>query len=220
MAQGILVDFPKIAFDRMEKEVRTFLRGDALSVVGVEAMRFIQMNFDKQGFMTSRGLDKWQKRKRPASMYYKRGRRVGQLTSAGRAYMKKKNRPLFSSSSGGLMRNSFDYSRRNYSVKIYSHLPYAFFHNYGTERLPRRMFIGPSDYLHGRISSKINREVHQQFGSAYKNFKTTDFPLRRDIDEDDSLEATARLLSDFDWEVGARYATKDNARRLLTGFFI
>lgn len=213
---GIHIDYPEIAFDRLEKEVRKFLKGAALDVVGMEAMKFIRMNFDKQGFVGGRGLQKWAKRKKPASVYYKRGKRRGQLTKTGKAYMRKKSMPLFSSSGGGsLMRNSFDYTKSGYSVKIYSHLPYAFYHNYGTDKLPRRMFIGPSGYLNKRIAGKINKEVYKRFGYAYRDFKVSDIPPMHDVEGIEDVHIRGDIMSNFDLEVVARYATRDNLRRLI-----
>ena len=161
--QSIHVDFPGVAFGKLQKELDKFLRGDALNIVGMEALSFIRMNFNKQGFTGFGGFRAWKKRKKPANMYYMHGKRRGQLTKAGQRYLKKKGRPLFSSSSGRPMRDSFDYMRQGHSVKIYSHLSYAFYHNYGTDRLPKRMFIGPSGYLNSRIAAKINGEVLKRF---------------------------------------------------------
>lgn len=216
MEGGLLVDFPKIAFDKLEREVRRFLHSDALDIMGVEALRFIRMNFDRQGFMSTGGVHKWQKRKQPASMYYKRGKKAGQLTKTGKTYIKKQSKPIFSSSSGSLMRNSFDYSRERRSAKIYSHLSYAFYHNYGTDKLPRRMFIGPSDYLQARIAAKINKEVHMQFGTIHQKFKVSNLPPMREMGDIEDLNLREGIMSNFDWEMPARFATKENLRRVLT----
>lgn len=140
----------------------------AKDVIEVEGLNFIKKNFRDEGFNTGSGVQKWQKRKttdrhgRNITRYRtnRRGKK-GSLNKYGRSLQ---GRPILTGhkTGGDKLRNSFKAIQRNHSVVFYSYKLYAKRHNEGKKRMPKRQFIGKSDYLDNRIERKMQRELDKR----------------------------------------------------------
>lgn len=148
--------------DRAAKEIPD----KVLRIIGVEGKNFIQKNFRDQGF-TDTGTQKWEARKtvdrqgRDITRYRtsKRGK-AGNLNKYGSNI---KDRAILTgfATGGNKLRNSFKYrvSIGSSQVTFYTYKEYAERHNEGLEGMPKRQFMGKSNYLNGQISKKVNTEL-------------------------------------------------------------
>ena len=148
--------------DKAAKEIPA----KALRVIGVEGKNFIQKNFRDEGF-TDTGTEKWKARKtedrqgRDITRYRtsKRGK-AGNLNKYG---SKIKDRAILTgyASGGNKLRNSFKFrvSIGSSQVTFYTYKDYAERHNEGLGGMPKRQFMGKSNYLDSQISRKINTEL-------------------------------------------------------------
>jgi hypothetical protein len=142
----------------------------ALRVIGVEGKKFISKNFRDEGF-TDTSLQKWEKRKttdnrgRDITRYRTdlRGK-VGNLNQYGQ--QNKGRAVLVGFDTGGnKIKNSFNYriSLGSKQVSFYTAKAYAERHNEGKDRMPKRQFIGQSNYLNEQIAKKISTELDKIF---------------------------------------------------------
>lgn len=138
----------------------------AMSIVEVETLRFVEHNFQKEGFDTGHGTKKWPDRKKVDSRgrditRYRtnlRGKR-GTLTKYGRNIQ---GRALLvgHKSGGNKLKNSYRAIRLRNAVAFRTYKPYAQRHNEGKDEMPERRHIGPSRYLdkryHGQLTKQLN----------------------------------------------------------------
>jgi phage gpG-like protein len=148
--------------DRAAKEIPD----KVLRIIGVEGKNFIQKNFRDEGF-TDTGTEKWEERKtedrqgRDITRYRtsRRGK-AGNLNKYGSSI---KDRAILTgfATGGNKLRNSFRYrvSIGSSQVTFYTYKEYAERHNEGLNGMPKRQFMGKSNYLNTQISKKINKEL-------------------------------------------------------------
>lgn len=143
------------------------------TIIGVEGKNFIQKNFQDQGFNDG-SLQKWKERKTTDSkgldkMRYRTNRRgqKGELTKFGK---KEIGRAILTGheTGGDKLRNSLRYrtinsSNDNIAVRFFTYKGYAEYHNEGTDDMPARPFMKPSQYLNNKISEKIQKTLDKLF---------------------------------------------------------
>lgn len=148
--------------DRAAKEIPD----KVLRIIGVEGKNFIQKNFRDEGF-TDTGTEKWEERKTEDRQgrditRYRTSRRgeAGNLNKYGSSI---KGRAILTgfATGGNKLRNSFRYrvSIGSSQVTFYTYKEYAERHNEGLNGMPKRQFMGKSNYLNTQISKKINKEL-------------------------------------------------------------
>ncbi|MCJ1809896.1 phage morphogenesis protein [Flavobacterium covae] len=138
----------------------------ALRIIGVEGLNFIQKNFRDEGF-TDVGTDKWEERKtedrygRDITRY--RSNRRGKAGSLNRYGSKNKDRAILvgHATGGDKLKSSFRYrvSLGSKTVNFYTYKGYAQRHNEGLDGMPKRQFMGKSEYLNKQIAKKIQKEL-------------------------------------------------------------
>lgn len=152
--------------DRAAKEIPE----KALSIIEVEGLNFIKKNFKDKGY-NDNGLEQWKPRKttdrkgRDLTRYRtNRKGNIGELTKFGR---KNKSRAILTghNTGGDKLRNSWRARRQKLAVIFFTYKGYAQYHNEGTDKLPKRQFIGKSAYLEGKIQDKIRKTLDQIFKS-------------------------------------------------------
>jgi len=169
-----LKDLQKL-LDRAAKEMPE----KALRIIGVEGTNFIAKNFEDQGFNDT-GLEKWKERatedKRERDITrYKTNRVITTKSGKGKATAGELNKYgrqnqgraiLVGHDTGGnKLKNSFT-KRINVGAKTITWVnpkPYASRHNEGLKGMPKREFLGPSEYLNGKIGAKIQKELDKLF---------------------------------------------------------
>lgn len=109
------------------------------------ALKFFKHNFKQRQFWDLT-KEKWRKRKG-----------------------KPKHPPL--EDTGNMYRNIQGRIMGNKAVNIYNNVPYSGYHNYGTEKIPQRQFIGNSDELDTRIRKMTNKQVFNFFSKAAKQIE-------------------------------------------------
>jgi phage gpG-like protein len=130
---------------KMAVEVQKFTDNTAPTIVGKTAADFFTRNFDRQGFL-NKGLRSWQEVKRRT---HPRKTPKGQ-TAAGRRILFGETRNLS---------RSIDYEAQKGRVVVYSDVHYAPYHNEGTDKLPKRQFIGDSAELDQLVISELERKL-------------------------------------------------------------
>ena len=160
-----LNDLQKL-LDRAAKDIPD----KALRVIGVEGKKFIIKNFRDQGF-TDASTQKWAKRKtvdnrgRDVTRY--RTNRKGRAGSLNQYGQRNKGRATLVGfdTGGNKLKNSFDYriSLGSKQVSFCTAKPYAEKHNEGLDGMPKRQFIGKSNYLNEQIGKKISTELDKIF---------------------------------------------------------
>lgn len=140
----------------------------ALRVIGVEGKNFIGKNFRDESFTDSSSVE-WAKRKTTDRKgrdltRYRTNRRgaAGSLTRFGQRNEGRATLVGFDTG-GNKLKNSFQYriSIGSTQVTFYTSKGYAQKHNEGLSGMPRRQFMGQSNYLNGKISNKISTELNQ-----------------------------------------------------------
>ena len=142
----------------------------ALRVIGVEGKNFIGKNFRDQAF-TDTSTQKWVKRrtsdKNGRDMTRYRTNRRGAAGSLNQYGQRNRGRAVLVGfdTGGNKLKNSFSYriSLGSTSVSFYTAKEYAQRHNEGLDGMPQRQFMGKSDYLNGKIATKINTELDKIF---------------------------------------------------------
>jgi phage gpG-like protein len=159
-----------IALQNLLNRAATQMPRQTLSIIGVEGKNFINKNFRDQAF-TDSGTEKWKERKtqdrqgRDITRYRtNRKGRAGNLNKYGSSI---KDRAILTgfATGGNKLRNSFKYrvSLGSSQVSFYTSKEYAERHNEGLSGMPRRKFMGKSNYLNNQISKKINKELDKIF---------------------------------------------------------
>lgn len=117
------------------------------TIVGNHAKNFFVKSFKNQGFEYN-GIKKWQARK-------------GEIGVGGLARVKKKSdssRAILVKT--GNLRNSIRVESANMRrIKIVSDVDYGKYHNDGTNKLPKRQFIGESETLKRELTDIITKNV-------------------------------------------------------------
>jgi len=109
---------------------------DFLTIIEVETENFVDDNFEAQGY-TDTNFTAWQPRKDP-----------------------KNDRKLLTKS-GDLKRAATTARRSHQSVEFILNLPYAQPHNEGSDRMPKRQYIGRSVVLEKKVYDKIMNRIGQ-----------------------------------------------------------
>ena len=132
----------------------------------MEGLNFIQKNFRDEAF-TDVSTKKWEERKtedaqgRDITRY--RTNRKGRQGSLNRYGSKIKDRALLVGfgTGGDKLKSSFRYrvSLGSATVNFYTYKGYAARHNEGLDGMPKRQFIGQSQYLNKQIADKIKKEL-------------------------------------------------------------
>lgn len=158
-----LKDLQKL-LNKTAKEMPTV----TLKVIEVEGLAFIKKNFRDEGFNTGSGVQKWQARKtidkrgRDITLYRtnRRGKR-GTLNKYGRTIQ---DRALLvgHKTGGNKLTNSFQAIRSKTGVAFRTYKAYAKRHNEGLDGMPKRQFMGKSNYLDNRIYKKLKREYDKR----------------------------------------------------------
>lgn len=130
---------PKEFNDRIKLFLR--LRRTLPILLGNKAKNFFVENFRKQGF-DDNGVEKWQPRKFSGLARQKK--------DSGRAILVK---------TGNLRRSIRVKSASMNKIIIGSDLDYSAVHNYGTNKMPQRKFIGDSENLRKELTKTITKEI-------------------------------------------------------------
>jgi len=126
-------------------EIQDLTDNEAPVIAGKTAADFFTENFQRQGFL-GQALAAWRDVGRRT---HPRKTQKGQ-TAAGRQILFGETRNLS---------RSIDYDAGKGKVIVYSDVKYAPFHNEGTDKLPKRQFIGDSEKLNELVVSEINRKL-------------------------------------------------------------
>lgn len=153
---------------KMAKEIAHLIDIDAPKILGVEGVRHVKENFQKEGFI-DRSLTKWKPRQtrdrkgRDITRY--RSNRVGRKGELNRYGRKNKGRAILTghNSGGNKLRNSFRYRVRRRQAILYTYKPYAERHNEGKNGMPQRAFFGASRVRDKRVQKKIRRQLDAIF---------------------------------------------------------
>lgn len=142
----------------------------ALTIIAVEGKNFVKKNFRDEGF-TDRSLKKWEKRKttdregRDITRY--RTDRTGSKGSLNKYGRQNKDRAILTghATGGDKLRNSVKskVNKSSKEVSFYTYKEYAEIHNEGSDDIPQRQFIGPSEYLNSKIEDKLKKEIDKTF---------------------------------------------------------
>jgi phage gpG-like protein len=138
---------------RMAVEVKKFIEdtgpNGAPTIVGKTATDFFAQNFDRQGFLNN-GLRPWQDvRRRQHPRKSVRSEKARSLSYDGMPILVQ---------SRNLQRSIAPETHKG-SVIIFSDAHYAPYHNEGTDKLPKRQFIGDSAELDKLITSELERKL-------------------------------------------------------------
>lgn len=149
-------------------EVANFVQNDATKILEAEGLKFIQQNFQDEGFNDG-SLEKWQARKttdkRGRDITRYRTNRVGKKGALNRYGSKIKDRPILTghNTGGNKLRHSFKSRRDRQKVTFYTYKKYAKRHNEGLQGMPQRRFMGKSKTLDKNISKEITRVLDEIF---------------------------------------------------------
>ena len=136
----------KSYLNRVKQDFEILVNTDLPRIIGVEAVNFFREGFDQGGF-TDRSLEKWKPRK-------ERRRKDGTMSAREKT---RTGRPVLTGESGNLSKLRSEESPGQ--VVIYSEVPYAKFHNEGTDKLDQRKFLGDSEKLNQKIEAIIIEEL-------------------------------------------------------------
>lgn len=112
------------------------IENDLLSIIEVEVEKFVNSNFESEGF-TDTSFEAWQPRKDTRN-----------------------DRQLLIRT-GDLKRVATTARRKQDAVEFVINLPYAQVHNEGSDRMPKRQYIGRSKVLEDLIELKMKRRLRQ-----------------------------------------------------------
>jgi phage gpG-like protein len=133
----------KTRLNEMTGELQDFADNIAPEIIGRMAADFYKESFQNEGF-TDKTLQPWQRVKRPN---------------------RKTVTPKILVKTGNLKR-SIDYKTEKGKVTIHAEafsakgFNYAPVHNFGTERIPQRMFVGESETLNEQIIERLKHKVN------------------------------------------------------------
>jgi phage gpG-like protein len=132
-----------------EAHLKRFVNTGAPKIAAEIAVDLFKKNFQNEGFFDSA----WKRRKTPAKNP-RRGKNSSQTDGGGLKILTR---------TGNLRRSIQKKIMPGGIAEIYSDAPYAAWHNEGTERLPRRQFIGEHPMLLRRIRLAIQKGVKAIF---------------------------------------------------------
>ncbi len=141
-----------------------FIDKDATTILKVEGLKFIQKNFQDEGFNDGT-LEKWKERKttdkRGRDITRYRTSRRGKQGTLNRYGRKIKDRPILTghNSGGNKLRHSFKARTERRKVVFYTYKNYAKRHNEGLDGMPQRQFIGQSKTLDNNIKKELDRVI-------------------------------------------------------------
>lgn len=143
-------------------QIAKLVHNDIPIILKVEGLKFIQKNFQDEGFNDG-GLKKWQQRKttdkkgRDITRY--RTNRVGKKGNFNPYGSQIKGRAILTgyNTAGNKLRHSFKTRISKQKVTFYTYKEYALRHNEGIEGMPQRRFIGQSQTLDKAIKKEIDR---------------------------------------------------------------
>jgi phage gpG-like protein len=157
--------------------VKRYLKDDAKTVMGVEALNHYKQSFKNQGF-TDTSLKKWEEveRRKPTSPW--RGFHYGATSTRPGTKRRKEGstsnyspaaeqRPILSGTTQDLM-NSLTWERTASGIRVVAQSAYAKIHNEGgpmkvfgkhPAKMPKRQFMGKSKKLTERIQSILLRDI-------------------------------------------------------------
>lgn len=128
----------KLDFSQLAKQWEVEKR-KLTTLVANDALQEVRQNFKDEGF-TDKVLSKWRPRKNNAD--------------PGRALLVK---------TGKLLR-SFRTEVKGMTIKIMTNIPYAGYHQTGTDRMPKRQFMGESQRLNAKIADRVKKSLSNVFG--------------------------------------------------------
>lgn len=153
-------------------------------IIGVEAVKCIKENFQKQGYDSGFGFTAWVKRKPETNKSYDHGRTVNSKTGKLSKYRTGKNGTykgsVYSSSNPildqtGNLKNSVAYkaSRRRVFVGVnLAIIPYAKAHNQGEHHEPKRQFMPlPGENANPKILAASRKQIDYLAQKAMRAFK-------------------------------------------------
>jgi phage gpG-like protein len=124
------------------REIEDFAKHKAPEVVGQIAVEFYKDSFLNEGF-TDKTLEKWPAVKRP-----ERKRRNSKIL-VGTDNLRRSIKPVVEESKVSV--HAEVYSKNNFN--------YAPVHNFGTNKIPQRQFVGESETLNEKIHDDLERRV-------------------------------------------------------------
>lgn len=133
-------------------------------IIEVEGLNFIKKNFRDQAF-TDSSKTKWAKRKKEDERGRDKTRystdRVGARGGLTKFGQRELGRAILvgHNTGGNKLINSHRARRSRQKVVFYTYKGYGQFHNEGKGNLPKRQFMGKSQYLDNRIADKLKREM-------------------------------------------------------------
>ena len=126
-------------FTRKAKRIQKALRTIEVKTTAM-ADEHSQNAFDRQGF-TDKSFRPWAKRKRE-------GRRKGRAILVDTSIMKNTTKARSRTTNKGFI------------ITVSSPRVYAAYHNYGTDKIPRRQFVGRSKRLESKIKKYVARKIY------------------------------------------------------------
>lgn len=146
---------------RMQATHKKELKEVLPTTIGNAAVNIFVQNFNEQGFDTGTGIEQWKevKRRTPGTPEYKypKSRQLSRRLS-GILIRSGKGRRAVSNSLRS-PRISTGYVVIPFEVAS----DYMAFHNYGTDKLPRRQFMADSEKMHAMVSTKIRESYDRIF---------------------------------------------------------
>lgn len=144
------------------------LPGVVTTIIEVEGLAFIQKNFSDQGFNDT-GLEEWKERQttdtRGRDITRYRTNRTGRMGNLNRYGSKNQDRAILTghATGGNKLRNSFHSRKDKDHVRFFTAKEYAERHNEGKDGMPKRQFMGKSQYLENRIKAKLTQKLNNIF---------------------------------------------------------
>jgi len=137
-----------IHLQKIEQDVNQFINDDGPEYAANIAVEKFKENFQNEGFFG----DKWKEvqRRTPGTKAYK---------SVVNRHPADTQRKILSGRTGNL-RNSINYRTEPARAIVYSDTPYGIYHNDGTDKLPKRQFIGDNPELEKSIMDKLEKELN------------------------------------------------------------
>jgi phage gpG-like protein len=156
------------ALQEVLKKAALAMPDKTLRIMAVEGKNAINKAFQDQGFNDG---GKWKARattdKRGRDITTYRTDRVGRAGSLNKYGRKNKGRAILTghATGGDKLRNSFKSktSLSALSVTFYTYKKYAARHNEGLSGMPKRQFLGSSNYLNNKIKTKVTKALDEIF---------------------------------------------------------
>jgi len=136
-----------IHIKEMGEKAERFVNKDAPEYAGNIAVEKFKKNFEGEGFFGN----KWQEvqRRQPGTKAYK---------AVANRHPADTQRKILTGRTGNL-RNSINYRTQPGVAIVYSDTTYGKYHNEGTNKLPKREFVGDSPELERAVTEKLEKEL-------------------------------------------------------------